>query len=291
MYVDKKLEGVKAVQTLSPPEPHLPGKTDTFVLDFVNEPRQIQDGFAPFFEATIAEPTDPNLLYNAAARLDEFAVIDRDEDRALHGHVLGRGRHPRTPRFTRCSTRRSSATPHSPTTRPARGFRAALTMFAAGLRLPRADRAIRRCRPRAALHSTAASSRCDSPVSRPPASIFPTTSCSPTCERAHRRTGPVAERRRWRDSRLHGRGHRSHDPQFAKLSKIIDTLNDRFGTEFTEADKVFVDQLVEATVEDEELKQQAKVNDLDNWRYAFKRKFNGIVVDRREANEELFEKS
>src|ERR1017187_7460091 len=64
MYVDKRLDGVQAVQTLSRLNRIYPGKTDTFVLDFVNDAEQIQDAFAPFFEATIAEPTDPNLLYN-----------------------------------------------------------------------------------------------------------------------------------------------------------------------------------------------------------------------------------
>ena len=64
MYVDKKLAGVKAVQTLSRLNRTHPGKDDTFVLDFANTAEEIQEAFEPFFEETFAEPTDPNVLYN-----------------------------------------------------------------------------------------------------------------------------------------------------------------------------------------------------------------------------------
>jgi len=50
-----------------------------------------------------------------------------------------------------------------------------------------------------------------------------------------------------------GEGTGGHDPQFAKLSEIIDTLNSRFGTEFTEADKVFIDQIEQTCVENDAL--------------------------------------
>jgi len=119
MYVDKKLEGVRAVQTLSRMNRIHPGKTDTFVLDFANDTEQIQDAFGPFFEATIAEPTDPNLLYNAAARLDAFGVIDRMQAASFTTVSWDPEKRP-THRCTRCLTRRSSATPRCPTTTRAR---------------------------------------------------------------------------------------------------------------------------------------------------------------------------
>ena len=52
MFVDKKLKGVKAVQTLSRLNRTCSGKTDTYVLDFVNEAEDIQKSFAPYFECT-----------------------------------------------------------------------------------------------------------------------------------------------------------------------------------------------------------------------------------------------
>src|SRR5713226_4548534 len=64
MYVDKKLGGVNAVQTLSRLNRTYPGKEDTTVLDFANEAEHIQQAFQPYYEkALLSEATDPNLLY------------------------------------------------------------------------------------------------------------------------------------------------------------------------------------------------------------------------------------
>src|SRR5699024_7794558 len=52
MFVDKKLSGVKAVQTLSRLNRTHPDKNDTFVLDFVNEAEEIQEAFEPYYEET-----------------------------------------------------------------------------------------------------------------------------------------------------------------------------------------------------------------------------------------------
>jgi type I restriction enzyme R subunit len=63
MYVDKKLDGLQAVQTLSRLNRTCPGKEDTFVLDFVNEAEEIREAFKPYYEKTeIDEPVDPNLV-------------------------------------------------------------------------------------------------------------------------------------------------------------------------------------------------------------------------------------
>lgn len=81
MYVDKKLGGVNAVQTLSrlnrtlPPE-----KNGTMVLDFANEAAEIQAAFEPYFETTLlSEATDPNLLYEIETRLAAFPVYTAAE--------------------------------------------------------------------------------------------------------------------------------------------------------------------------------------------------------------------
>ncbi len=73
MYVDKKLGGVNAVQTLSRLNRIYPGKHETMVLDFANEAEEIQKGFAPYYEKTLlSEGTDPNLLYDLQTRLANF---------------------------------------------------------------------------------------------------------------------------------------------------------------------------------------------------------------------------
>ncbi|MBO6273073.1 type I restriction endonuclease subunit R [bacterium] len=80
MFVDKKLNGVKAVQTLSRLNRTMKGKEDTFVLDFANTQEEIQKSFQPFYETTILEEeTDPNLVYSLKRQLEDFHVYQQNE--------------------------------------------------------------------------------------------------------------------------------------------------------------------------------------------------------------------
>jgi type I restriction enzyme R subunit len=80
MYVDKKLGGVNAVQTLSRLNRIYPGKRGTMVLDFANEADEIQKSFEPYFETTLlSEATDPNLLYTVQNRLVGCGVFTSRE--------------------------------------------------------------------------------------------------------------------------------------------------------------------------------------------------------------------
>ena len=84
MYVDKKLSGVKAVQTLSRLNRTCPGKEDTFVLDFANDRQTILDSFQPFYEVTtVKEETDVNHLYDLKNRLDSFQICWDNEIEAF----------------------------------------------------------------------------------------------------------------------------------------------------------------------------------------------------------------
>ena len=76
MYVDKKLGGVNAVQTLSRLNRTHPGKQGVMVLDFANEAEEIRKAFEPYYETTLlSEATDPNLLYEVQDRLLGFGVF------------------------------------------------------------------------------------------------------------------------------------------------------------------------------------------------------------------------
>ena len=75
MYVDKVLSGVNTVQTLSRLNRTHPLKTDTFVLDFVNDAEQIRRDFEPFYGRTEAVPTDPNVLFDAQQQLLDSGLI------------------------------------------------------------------------------------------------------------------------------------------------------------------------------------------------------------------------
>lgn len=80
MYVDKRLDGVMAVQTLSRLNRTWAGKDNVYVLDFVNDPDDILDAFLPYYRgAQLAETTDPNLVHLIAAKLDESGLYDFDE--------------------------------------------------------------------------------------------------------------------------------------------------------------------------------------------------------------------
>ncbi len=75
MYVDKKLGGVSAVQTLSRLNRTTRGKTETVVLDFVNEPEEIQEAFQRYYQqSTLEEETDPNKLYDLQTQLRDFEI-------------------------------------------------------------------------------------------------------------------------------------------------------------------------------------------------------------------------
>lgn len=75
MYVDKKLNGVACVQTLSRLNRTTVGKEETFVLDFENAAEDIEKGFQPFYDRiTLSKETDPNQLYNIRTELDKFGI-------------------------------------------------------------------------------------------------------------------------------------------------------------------------------------------------------------------------
>ena len=76
MFVDKKLSGLQCVQTLSRLNRTKRGKTDTFVMDFVNEPDMIQDSFQPYYQGTILlEGTDPNKLYTIEQEIKKYNLF------------------------------------------------------------------------------------------------------------------------------------------------------------------------------------------------------------------------
>ena len=83
MFVDKKLKGVNAVQTLSRLNRTAPYKYDTFVLDFSNTKESIQEAFQPFYEeTTLLGNTDYNRVYDLRTKLDSFAIFsDKDVDK------------------------------------------------------------------------------------------------------------------------------------------------------------------------------------------------------------------
>lgn len=80
MYVDKKLASVAAVQTLSRLNRTCPGKDQTFVIDFVNDPEEIKAAFQPYYQtAELIDVSDPNLIHDLQSKLDASCIYTPEE--------------------------------------------------------------------------------------------------------------------------------------------------------------------------------------------------------------------
>ena len=80
MFIDKPLQGVQCVQTLSRLNRKMRGKKDTFVLDFVNKVETVQESFQNFYQTTIlSQDTDPNLVYDVLDRIRSYSLFTPQE--------------------------------------------------------------------------------------------------------------------------------------------------------------------------------------------------------------------
>ncbi|MEU6036047.1 DEAD/DEAH box helicase family protein [Actinomadura sp. NPDC047616] len=94
MYVNKKLHGIAAVQTLSRLNRTAPRKSqaDLAVLDFVNEAETIQEAFRPFYEDAAALPSDPNMLYQAQSRvMNADILVDAEMQEFIEAYLRAEG--------------------------------------------------------------------------------------------------------------------------------------------------------------------------------------------------------
>lgn len=85
MFVNKKLKGVKAVQTLSRLNRSCAGKNDTYVLDFVNDTESIKQSFQPFFEDTLLEEgVDVNMVYKYLNDIQQYHLWNQDDEEKVY---------------------------------------------------------------------------------------------------------------------------------------------------------------------------------------------------------------
>lgn len=84
MYLDKRMSGVEAVQTLSRLNRTFPGKDKTYVIDFANEAEEILAAFKTFYrDAKVADIQDPNIVYDIKQRLDGMFIYEQAEVEAF----------------------------------------------------------------------------------------------------------------------------------------------------------------------------------------------------------------
>ncbi len=94
MYVDKKLSGITAVQTLSRLNRTIPGKTTTYVLDFVNDPDTILAAFQDYYEdAVLFRPSDPDIVHDMLTKIKAAGIIDTAEIDPVVEEVRKNGSH------------------------------------------------------------------------------------------------------------------------------------------------------------------------------------------------------
>ena len=94
MYVDKKLSGITAVQTLSRLNRVIPGKENTYVIDFVNDPQEILAAFQTYYEdAELTQPSDPNIIHAMLSKLRGMKIIDSHDVDAVVSAWLTKSSH------------------------------------------------------------------------------------------------------------------------------------------------------------------------------------------------------
>lgn len=297
MYVDKKLSGVKAVQTLSRLNRTCAGKEDTFVLDFVNDRETIFASFQPYYEiTTVTEETDINHLYDLKARLDEFQIYWETEIEAFANVYFNpetKLNNPKQQRYLYSFTdpavdRFKEIEEEEKQDEFKKGLRTWTNLYAFLAQImPFVDPDFERFYAYAKLLQTRLPKRelsenlhLDDEVALEYYRLQKIKEGS-----IDLLTGETGELSGTTEAGL----KRAKDEE-ALLSEIINVLNDRFGTEFEEADKLFFDQIEAELMEDETLQTQAKVNKIDTFKYAFEDLFITKLIDRMDQNQEIFEK-
>jgi type I restriction enzyme R subunit len=291
MYVDKVLTGLAAVQTLSRLNRIHALKSDTFVLDFRNDTDDIVKAFEPYYGRTVAPPTDPNLLWDTHRRLDEYDVLRPEEIEATVALILtiaGPKDHGRVYALLDPALERFRALEEDDRL----GFKDALDKFVRTYSFlsqivafgdAKLERDYIYCR------ALAARLRDQTTVER--------LDLGSEVELTHLRNEITYEGSLSLSTEAgevksifgDGAGPRN-DPDVELLSQIVETLNERFGLELDERDKLLFDQFEETWLADPNVVAQAKNNTLDNFRLAFDRLFLNTVVGRMDDNEAIFKR-
>lgn len=294
MYVDKKLDGIKAVQTLSRLNRTCTGKDGTFVLDFVNEWDDIQKAFEPYYEATgVSGITDPNLLYDLENIIRDYQLFTNEEIEKVN-EVFFKGTSKSykgaekingvidigVERFKLLETDEEKEEFKSTVAKYIRLYAFILQIGPFAdielhklyiylnfllKKLPRSKKDRFTLSDEVALEYYKNTKTFEGNISLNKNGVFEL------------------------DPQKFGKGVGKEEEK-EKLSNIIDKINDRFGTDFTDTDKLSIDQIKEDMVNNEDLKVKAQNNTVENFKFAYDDKFMDIVISRISQNEKFFTK-
>lgn len=287
MYVDKALTGLAAVQTLSRLNRICDGKDGTFVLDFRNDADDIRASFAPWYTSTVAPPTDPNLLYDTRHVLDPYGVLWPEEVERTVALLVQRdtaGSHGRvhaalTPSIDRFLDLEAAARD---------AFRDALNRFVrtycflsqvvsfTDVKLE-ADYLF--CRALAVFIRPSADAGLD---------------LGSEVELTHLRNEQTSSGSISLDPRTHGEVSTifsgtgpQREPDEEPLSKIIEMLNERFGTAFAPENRVFYDVAAVTLAGRPDMQQAAAVNTAENFRIVLTKAFVEQVIAQMSTSQDM----
>ena len=296
MYVDKRLAGIQAVQALSRLNRIHPLKEDTFILDFANDREEIREAFKAYYEgAEMGEEVDPARMYAIKGELDASGIYLSEEverfcavyfkpklrQSVLDHKAMNAALDPAVSRFA--GRQRDNEEDAELLRGKMQAFRS-LYSFLSQI-IPYQDSDLERLYV-FLRHLSAKLTR----RRRGPAYRF-----DDDVRLEYYRLQKIAEGsiplRDGEARTLDGPsevGSGLVREQDVQLSQLIDIVNERFGTDFNQADQLFFDQIVEAAVEDEGLRHAAEVNPEDRFALVFGSLLRRLFVERMDQNEEIF---
>jgi type I restriction enzyme, R subunit len=296
MYVDKRLAGIQAVQTLSRLNRTHPLEEDTFVLDFVNDRDEIREAFKMYFEgAEMGEEVDPARMYAIKGELDASGIYLGEEverfcavyfkpkqRQSAHDHqAMNAVLDPAVSRFAVLQRdKEEEAELWRGKVQAFRNLYAFLSQV-----IPYQDSDLERLY--VFLRHLAAK--------LPRRHSGPSYQFDDEVRLEYYRLQKISEgsislqegqARPLDGSRDVGSGLACAEE--VPLLQLIYLVNERFGTDFNQADQLFFDQIIEAAVTDHGLRQAAAVKPEDKFELVFRNLLEHLFVERMDQNEELF---
>lgn len=293
MYVVKRLAGVQAVQTLSRLNRMAPGKARTFVLDFANEEDDIYQAFKPYYEATpVGENADPHQLSELQHKLLGWAIFAPDDVNAFAEVWYRRKRdHSATDHRVMNAVLDAVVARFSDLEEAEQEeFRGQLTAYRnlyafLSQIIPYQDSElekfyafVRNLIAKLPPPGDGQGFALDDEVALRYFRLQQMTegSIDLGTGEAYPLKGPTDV------------GTSGIKDQAVALSSLVDKLNERFGTDFTEADQLFFDQISASAEENEKIVEAAKANNLPNFSAFLERMLDELFIDRMDNNEEIF---
>jgi type I restriction enzyme R subunit len=292
MYVDKRLDGVQAVQTLSRLNRTYAGKELPFVLDFVNDSEDIYEAFKPYYDVTtLQEPSDHNHLEKLKHELNAFQVYYWSEVEAfaqvfyLPEHRQNPSDHARMQKHIQPAVDRFNALDEDNKELFYEKITAYVNFYSfISQIIPYSD---------AELEMLYSFARFLVPCLKFGDDI---TNPHPEKEVAlqYYRIEKVMEGSIvMEDGEPYGVksptavGTGKAKDEKKPLSEIIGFLNERFGTDFTNEDRLFFEQIKEKACSDEVIIQTAQANPLDKFELGIKRMIETLMMQRMAENDEI----